>query len=157
MSELHKAAKKGDLEQIKALLAGRANVDSVTSNGWTPLQIAAENGHEEVVKTLLKGGANVNAVLPSGGTRNYTCLWNTGDTTQTITDLIAGDYIVTVTDEGGQIARSDLIFFLRGRATAPMCHEGGTRIREWHLWPPGPRPTAPPYAFCVFLFPFFDC
>lgn len=43
-------------------------------------------------------------LLPTGGTRNYTYLWNTGDTTLIIDSLLAGDYIVTVTDEVGQTA-----------------------------------------------------
>ncbi|MGB0984733.1 MAG: T9SS type A sorting domain-containing protein, partial [Saprospiraceae bacterium] len=42
-------------------------------------------------------------VLPTGGTRNYTYLWNTGDTTETITNLLSGDYYITVTDEVGQM------------------------------------------------------
>lgn len=43
-------------------------------------------------------------VLPTGGTRNYTYLWSTGDTTKTITNLLSGDYYITVTDEVGQTA-----------------------------------------------------
>ncbi len=38
---------------------------------------------------------------PSGGTPPYTYLWNTGDTTQTIYNLPAGTYSVTVTEAGG--------------------------------------------------------
>ncbi|NJN77467.1 MAG: hypothetical protein HC803_03350, partial [Saprospiraceae bacterium] len=41
-------------------------------------------------------------VLPTGGTRHYNFLWNTGDTTATLTNLLAGDYYITVTDEVGQ-------------------------------------------------------
>ena len=42
------------------------------------------------------------SLIPTGGTRNYTYLWNTGDTSQTISGLHAGDYYVTITDEVGQ-------------------------------------------------------
>ena len=37
-------------------------------------------------------------VVPSGGTPSYSYLWNTGAITATITNLISGNYTVTVTD-----------------------------------------------------------
>lgn len=42
-------------------------------------------------------------VLSTGGTRNYDYVWSTGDTVETITNLLAGDYYITATDEVGQI------------------------------------------------------
>lgn len=42
-------------------------------------------------------------LVPTGGTRNYSILWSTGDTTLTIDSLVAGDYYVTATDEVGQM------------------------------------------------------
>ncbi len=48
------------------------------------------------------GGNNGSAtVTASGGTTPYTYLWNGGQTTQTISSLIAGTYSVTVTDANG--------------------------------------------------------
>ncbi len=44
------------------------------------------------------GTATVNS---NGGTPSYSYLWNTGATTQTITDLAPGTYNVTVTDDNG--------------------------------------------------------
>jgi hypothetical protein len=44
------------------------------------------------------GSATVN---PSSGTAPYTFLWNTGDTSQSLTAMAAGTYIVTVTDATG--------------------------------------------------------
>lgn len=38
---------------------------------------------------------------PTGGVTPYTYLWNTGATTQSITNLTAGTYIVTVTSDNG--------------------------------------------------------
>lgn len=38
--------------------------------------------------------------IVAGGSPSYTYLWNTGATTQTITNLIAGIYSVTITDSG---------------------------------------------------------
>ena len=39
--------------------------------------------------------------FPSGGTPPYSIVWNTGDTTWTIIDLVAGEYCFTVTDMNG--------------------------------------------------------
>lgn len=47
---------------------------------------------------VMDGTASAN---PSGGTPGYSYLWNTGDTTQTISGLDPGAYVVTVTDSNG--------------------------------------------------------
>lgn len=48
------------------------------------------------------GGANGSAnVTASGGTVPYTYIWSNGQTTQTATGLIQGNYTVTVTDQNG--------------------------------------------------------
>jgi hypothetical protein len=39
--------------------------------------------------------------IPNNGNPGYTYVWNTGDTTATITGLAAGKYFVTVTDRSG--------------------------------------------------------
>jgi len=39
--------------------------------------------------------------IVSGGIQNYSYLWSNGNTTNSINNLIAGDYIVTVTDANG--------------------------------------------------------
>ncbi|MBL7983346.1 MAG: T9SS type A sorting domain-containing protein [Flavobacteriales bacterium] len=49
----------------------------------------------------LDGTATANA---TGGTEPYTYLWNTGATTQQITDLVPGSYTCTVTDAMGTTA-----------------------------------------------------
>jgi len=43
-------------------------------------------------------------VNPFNGVAPYTYLWSNGDTTQTISNLIAGNYFVTVTDATNQIS-----------------------------------------------------
>ena len=40
-------------------------------------------------------------VTVTGGAGNYTYSWNNGETTEDISDLTAGTYTVTATDENG--------------------------------------------------------
>jgi ankyrin repeat protein len=55
------AAWEGDLEQVKALIEARADVNAATNDGATPLFIAAQEGHTAVVAALLEARADVNA------------------------------------------------------------------------------------------------
>ncbi|MFK7947613.1 MAG: T9SS type A sorting domain-containing protein [Saprospiraceae bacterium] len=74
-------------------------------------------------------------VHADGGTRNYTYLWSNGETTQTITNLLAGDYFVTITDEVGQ---TEIDTFAVGQPTeitpvytiTPVKCNGGTNGRS---------------------------
>jgi ankyrin repeat protein/beta-lactamase regulating signal transducer with metallopeptidase domain len=59
---LHHAARDGDLEQVKTLIARGANVNTVDKDDLTPLYWAALKGHRDVVEFLLRKGANVNCV-----------------------------------------------------------------------------------------------
>src|SRR5215813_5986299 len=59
--DLIAAAKKGDVEAVKSLIAKGANVNARTNYGATALHFAADRGHLEVVKALVEAGADVNA------------------------------------------------------------------------------------------------
>lgn len=60
--EFIKAAKKGDLENLKALLKGdKSLLGAQDSDGSTALHCATWKGHREVVAFLLKAGADVHA------------------------------------------------------------------------------------------------
>jgi len=67
---LHKAAKEGDMEKVKSLLA--ENPDKIDDKdpiyGYTPLHRAAHQGHYEVAEYLLDQGADVNAESKKGET-----------------------------------------------------------------------------------------
>jgi Ankyrin repeats (3 copies) len=59
--DLIAAAKKGDIEAVKSLIAKGANVNARTNYGATALHFAADRGHLEVIKALVEAGADVNA------------------------------------------------------------------------------------------------
>src|SRR6516162_8666350 len=60
--EVIKAAKAGDTERLKALLATDSSLlEARDKDQSTPLHCAAWKGHCEIVKLLLEAGADVNA------------------------------------------------------------------------------------------------
>ncbi|KAK3245873.1 hypothetical protein CYMTET_44578, partial [Cymbomonas tetramitiformis] len=69
MGKLHTAAKDGDIEKVKKLVAGRymsmfgagSLVDELDEDGQTALHLAASKGHAEVCTFLLGKGADQNA------------------------------------------------------------------------------------------------
>ena len=58
--ELIVAARKSNVEAVKALLAKGADVNAKTEYGATPLFFACDRGNLEVVKILIDAGADVN-------------------------------------------------------------------------------------------------
>ncbi len=58
--------------------------------------------------TSCNGSDGTATAMPSGGAGGYTYLWNTGETTQTITGLSAGTYVVVVTDANGCTATASV-------------------------------------------------
>ena len=59
--DLIAAAKRGDAEAVKSLLAKGADVNAKTHYNQTPLMFAAEKGHLEIVMILIDAGADLNA------------------------------------------------------------------------------------------------
>jgi ankyrin repeat protein len=61
ITQLHRAALAGYIQQVKALLNAGIPVDSKRSDGWTPLIEAACKGHEDVCQLLIAHNAQVHA------------------------------------------------------------------------------------------------
>lgn len=59
-SDFVDAAYKGDLDRLRDLLNGGADVNEVDKIGWTALVGASANGQQACVEELLKAGADVN-------------------------------------------------------------------------------------------------
>jgi uncharacterized protein len=68
MTALVFAAREGDLECVKALLEGGADVNQTTNYGWTALLTATQNKNYQIGKYLLEHGANPN-IANNGGWR----------------------------------------------------------------------------------------
>ncbi len=56
------AAKRGELEEVKSLLARGADINARTGYNQTPLMLAAGKGHLDVVRLLIDSGADLNIV-----------------------------------------------------------------------------------------------
>ena len=65
---LHRAARKGKPEDIKALLDRGADIDAKDNFGKRPLHIAASSGKPEAIKVLLDRGADICAKDRNGWT-----------------------------------------------------------------------------------------
>lgn len=59
-SQLQRACKKGDLEEVRSLIQKGASANECDFGGFTCLHEAALAGHTEIVKLLIASGADVN-------------------------------------------------------------------------------------------------
>ena len=65
------AAREGDVESAKALVAAGADINQTTEYGWTPLLAATNNRHYTLGGMLMERGANVNIANKGGWTPLY--------------------------------------------------------------------------------------
>jgi hypothetical protein len=57
-AKILEAARSGELDALRSLLAEGADVDAADEQGWTPLNYAAGRGDAEAVRLLLEHGAD---------------------------------------------------------------------------------------------------
>jgi TonB family protein len=68
VTPLIRAASRGDVVELRRLLATQKNVNEADASGWSALMYAAASGHSEPVQLLLHAGANPNHVSIRGDT-----------------------------------------------------------------------------------------
>ena len=61
--DLHKAAKSGDVEAIKVILAEGVDVNESDFITGTAFHLAVSGGHLEAVDVLIANGANIDKIL----------------------------------------------------------------------------------------------
>jgi uncharacterized protein len=74
MTALLFAARQNDLESVKVLLNGKADINGTAADGTTPLLIAVVNEHRTLAKYLLDQGANANLSDDKGRTPLYAAI-----------------------------------------------------------------------------------
>jgi ankyrin repeat protein len=84
------AAREGDLESTKLLVAAGADINQTTEYGWTPLLTATNNRHYQLAAWLVERGANVNLQNKGGWTPLYLATDNR--------NIEGGDYPVAKPD-----------------------------------------------------------
>src|SRR5215467_468799 len=65
------AAREGDLESSKLLLAAGADINQTTEYGWTPLLTATNNRHYKLSEFLIEHGADINKANKGSWTPLY--------------------------------------------------------------------------------------
>ncbi len=95
-------------EDLSGLPSGNYTVVITDANGCQTFSGAAVTEPNIVIanatstnETALNADDGTVTATPTGGTPNYTYLWNTGSTNQTVSGLVPGTYMVTVTDANG--------------------------------------------------------
>jgi ankyrin repeat protein len=84
------AAREGDLESARRLLAAGADVNQATEYGWTPLLTSVNNRNYEVARLLIEHGADVDRANKGGWTPLYLATDNR--------NIEGGDYPVPKAD-----------------------------------------------------------
>jgi ankyrin repeat protein len=101
------AARTDDLESVKILLAGGADVNQTTGYGWSPLLVATQNRHYKLAAYLLDHGANPNLANNGGWTALYLATDNrnieNGDYPVRKADMDHLDFIKLLLDKGSDV------------------------------------------------------
>jgi carboxypeptidase D len=101
-TDLHWAARTGQLAVLASQLAQGAEMDARDQEGMTPLLLAAQRGHPEMVRLLLAAGADVGARDRQGRTAlHYAAM--SGDR-EVLVELLGAGAEVDIRDLSGETA-----------------------------------------------------
>lgn len=64
--DIFTAARSGDVETLKKIIAAKSDVNIKNERGHSPLMLSAYNGHFTASELLIQNGAEVNSVDESG-------------------------------------------------------------------------------------------
>jgi hypothetical protein len=98
-NELHRCAEFGELERVKQLVEGGANIEEVDEDGMTALLLASTTGQSDIVVYLVEHGANVANTAGNGTTAlHWACIVGTLSTVKCL--LEHGATIVERSNDG---------------------------------------------------------
>jgi hypothetical protein len=101
-NELHECAESGDLERVKQLVEGGANIKETNGDGMTALLLASQEDHFDIVVYLVEHGANV-AHTNSEGMTALHCACANGNL-PSVTYLLARGASIAERDDEGRTA-----------------------------------------------------
>jgi len=160
-------------DTARFLCIGTYQVDVIDGNGCTSQAVTTINEPTELTTVISSKGDLIcyqscigfAQVTATGGSSPYTYLWSNGDVTATATNLCAGSYSCTVTDDNGctsivnvtitepaelvaTITGTDILCFGSCDGTGNIAFSGGTAPYSF-LWSPGLQTINNPNDLCV--------
>jgi len=96
---LLRAARDGEGDSVNELLAGGADVNARTGDGWTALMLATVKGHRGVFRSLIENGADLNARNDKEWTALHLAV-SVGDA-EIISLLLSGGAEINAADDAG--------------------------------------------------------
>jgi len=127
---LHKAAWKGDIEQVRLLISQGADVNERNRNGSTPLHVATWPRHTEVVELLIQKGVEVDAKDRGGYTSLYYAVWHGDNTTARV--LVVNGADLNYTPEG-EWPPLYYMLWINEKDLVELMVDKGSRAPAFHL------------------------
>ena len=124
------AVRANNLDAVKALLKGGADINQVTNYGWSPLLVATQNRYYQVASFLLDNGADPNLANKGAWSPLYLAVDNRniegGDYPLRKADMDTLEYITKLLDKGASVNhRVKETTWFRTVFTSQWVHEQG--------------------------------
>jgi ankyrin repeat protein len=128
-SELFKAIREKNIDEIKKLIANDANLNNKNTYGYTSLMAAAYSGDVSILEVLIENGAKINSYDNSGNNALMYTLYGTKEKTDALKFLISKGSKIEILNNQNQ---SPLILAaLNGRSESiKLLIENGAKIEK---------------------------